>query len=295
MPSSTTTQYDYASHGGDVAARRVSAAARPAVAARAASTACASSPAPSSLVRRSRLLRQRRRAVHAADAARFAGRLEPQPGRGSATDTTTSIPRQSPPWEDVRDALVFRRGASPTEASQYLLGLALRHAGARARCLRRVSFRPRRPLLEAAIDLMHRIHDELPLRSSATTITTPVTRVLEERHGVCQDFAHLQISCLRSLGLAARYVSGYLLTDPPPGPAAPDRRGRVARVAVGALPAARMGGSRSHERARPRGCATSRSRWGRDYGDVSPLRGVMLGGAEHTLTVGVSVVPIAAI
>ena len=64
---------------------------------------------------------------------------------------------------------------------------------------------------------MHRIHDEFTFDPGATTITTPVTRVLAERRGVCQDFAHLQIGCLRSLGLAARYVSGYLLTDPPPG------------------------------------------------------------------------------
>ena len=64
---------------------------------------------------------------------------------------------------------------------------------------------------------MHRIHGEFTFDPGATSITTPVTRVLAERRGVCQDFAHLQIACLRSLGLAARYVSGYLLTDPPPG------------------------------------------------------------------------------
>ena len=140
---------------------------------------------------------------------------------------------------------------------------------------------------------MHRIHDEFRFDPSATTITTPVTRVLEERHGVCQDFAHLQISCLRSLGLPARYVSGYLLTDPPPGQ--PRLIGADASHAWLSVHCPRHGWVDLD----PTNALLPDARhitlgWGRDYGDVSPLRGVMLGGAEHTLTVGVSVVPVAA-
>ena len=152
-------------------------------------------------------------------------------------------------------------------------------------------FTPGRPLLAAAVDLMHRIHEEFQFDPGATTITTPATRVLAERHGVCQDFAHLAIACLRSLGLPARYVSGYLLTDPPPGQ--PRLIGADASHAwlsvwcpgdgwVDLDPTNAVIPSLRHVTIA----------WGRDYGDVSPLRGVALGGAEHELYVGVSVVPI---
>jgi transglutaminase-like putative cysteine protease len=115
-----------------------------------------------------------------------------------------------------------------------------------------------------------------------------VTRVLAERRGVCQDFAHLQIGCLRSLGLAARYVSGYLVTEPPPGQ--PRLVGADASHAWLSVWCPRSGWldldptndvlpSRRHVTLA----------WGRDYGDVSPLRGVVLGGVDHTLHVGVSV------
>ena len=144
----------------------------------------------------------------------------------------------------------------------------------------RASFPPRRPLVAAAIDLMHRIHASSRSIPASTTITTPVTRVLADRHGVCQDFAHLQIACLRSLGLPARYVSGYLLTDPPPGQ--PRLVGADASHAWLSVhcPRARMGRSRSDQRRRCRDQRHVTLAWGRDYGDVSPLRGVVLGGAR---------------
>ncbi len=104
----------------------------------------------------------------------------------------------------------------------------------------------------AAIALMHRIHDEFRFDPGSTSITTPATRVLEERHGVCQDFAHLQIACLRSLGLPARYVSGYLLTDPPPGQ--PRLVGADASHAWLSVwcPRERLGRSRPHQCRPPR-------------------------------------------
>jgi transglutaminase-like putative cysteine protease len=200
-------------------------------------------------------------------------------------------PRLSPPWEDVRDALGFRRGEPAAEPAQFVWASPYIALDPALADFARTSFLPRRPLLEAAIDLMHRIHDEFRFDPSATTITTPVSRVLEERHGVCQDFAHLQISCLRALGLPARYVSGYLLTDPPPGQ--PRLIGADASHAWLSAHCPVHGWVDLD----PTNALLPDARhitvaWGRDYGDVSPLRGVVLGGDEHTLTVGVSVVPL---
>jgi transglutaminase-like putative cysteine protease len=152
------------------------------------------------------------------------------------------------------------------------------------------SFPPGQTVLGGALDLMHRIHAEFSFDSSATNISTPVTRVLADRRGVCQDFAHVQLSCLRSLGLAARYVSGYLLTDPPPGQ--PRLIGADASHAWIAVHCPRYGWTDLD----PTndvivGLRHVTVAWGRDYGDVSPLRGVLLGGADHSLRVSVSVVP----
>ena len=152
----------------------------------------------------------------------------------------------------------------------------------------RRSFSAGRPLLQAALDLMHRIHDEFQFDAESTTITTPVSRVLQERRGVCQDFAHLQIACLRSLGLCARYVSGYLLTDPPPG--LPRLIGADASHAWLSVRCPVNGWVDLD----PTNDLVPADRhivvgWGRDYGDVSPLRGVVLGGGDHTLHVGVNV------
>jgi transglutaminase-like putative cysteine protease len=157
----------------------------------------------------------------------------------------------------------------------------------------RVSFPPGRSVLAGAIDLMHRIHAEFRFDPSATTVTTPVTRVLAERHGVCQDFAHLQISCLRAIGLSARYVSGYLLTDPPAGqPRLIGADASHAWVSVRCPHHGWVDLDPTNDVIVDRRHVTIA--WGRDYGDVSPLRGVLLGGAEHTLTVGVSMVPLEA-
>jgi transglutaminase-like putative cysteine protease len=155
------------------------------------------------------------------------------------------------------------------------------------------SFPPGRSVLGGAIDLMHRIHAEFRFDPSATTVTTPVTRVLAERHGVCQDFAHLQISGLRALGLRARYVSGYLLTDPPAGqPRLIGADASHAWVSVRCPHHGWVDLDPTNDVIVDRRHVTIA--WGRDYGDVSPLRGVLLGGAEHTLTVGVSMVPLEA-
>lgn len=152
-------------------------------------------------------------------------------------------------------------------------------------------FPPGRPLIDAALALMHRIHDEFTFDPAATTPTTPVSKVLADRRGVCQDFAHLQIACLRAMGLAARYVSGYLLTDPPPG--LPRLVGADASHAWLSVFCPVNGwvdlDPTNDVRVGERHVTVA---WGRDYSDVTPLRGVLLGGAEHQLYVGVSVIPV---
>jgi transglutaminase-like putative cysteine protease len=200
---------------------------------------------------------------------------------------------QSPPWERARDAFVYEKGQRSFEPAQFAYVSPYVSFDQDLVEFARLSFGPGRPLLEAAVDLMLRIHAEFRFDPKATTITTPVKRVFEERRGVCQDLAHLQIACLRSLGLSARYVSGYLLTDPPPGQArligadashawlsvhCPTHGFVDLDPTNGVIPEARH----------------VTLAWGRDFGDVSPLRGVTLGGAEHTLHVAVSVVPVAA-
>jgi transglutaminase-like putative cysteine protease len=194
----------------------------------------------------------------------------------------TSVTGDSTPWDDMPDVL--------RDVSQFLFPSPYVPPSPEIEAFARASFPPARPVLEGAVDLMHRIYAGFSFDPSATNVTTPVSRVLEERRGVCQDFAHFQISCLRSLGLPARYVSGYLLTDPPPG---------QARL---------VGADASHAWVSvycpvqgwvdldPTNDVIVSSRhvtlaWGRDYGDVSPLRGVLLGGSEHKLAVAVSVIP----
>jgi transglutaminase-like putative cysteine protease len=201
------------------------------------------------------------------------------------------VAEDSPAWETVRDLetasadVAFDPDIEFRYSSPYVvLDPALAAFAAE-------SFPAGRPLLAGAMDLMHRIHEEFLFDPGATTITTPVSRVLADRHGVCQDFAHLQIGCLRALGLQARYVSGYLLTDPPAGQ--PRLVGADASHAWLAVRCPRHGWVDLD----PTNDAVPDVRhvtvaWGRDYGDVSPLRGIVLGGRGQTLQVGVSVTPI---
>jgi len=199
-------------------------------------------------------------------------------------------PEASPAWETARDAGVFRRGVPLDDAAPFRYPSPYIQPAAELAAFARTTFTAGRPLLAAAVDLMQRIHDEFQFDAGVTTITTPVSRVLSERRGVCQDFAHLQIACLRSLGIPARYTSGYLLTDPPPG--SPRLIGADASHAWLAVCCPRYGwvDLDPTNAVRP-GLRHVTLGWGRDYGDVSPLRGVVLGGGEHELTVGVSVVP----
>jgi transglutaminase-like putative cysteine protease len=151
-------------------------------------------------------------------------------------------------------------------------------------------FAARTPLLVACAQLMSKIHREFRFDSSATQIATPLAEVLEKRRGVCQDFAHLMIGCLRTLGLPARYVSGYLLTVPPPGkPRLIGADASHAWVSVHCPTHGWVDFDPTNDVRPDLGHITLA--WGRDFGDVSPLRGIILGGGEHELDVRVTVTP----
>lgn len=200
-------------------------------------------------------------------------------------------PDASLPWEQVRESLLYRRAAPYQGAAEFSYASLHAIATPALAAFARPSFVAGRPLLDAAVDLMHRIHSEFTFDSRATTVATAVTDVLAHRRGVCQDFAHLQISCLRSLGLPARYVSGYLLTEPPPGK--PRLLGADASHAWLSVWCPHLGWVDLDP---TNGVLPSlhhiTTAWGRDYGDVCPLRGIVLGGREHRLHVGVSITPL---
>lgn len=193
------------------------------------------------------------------------------------------------PWETARDLVANARHGSIEGAA-----LEFTHASPLIPLQRAFadyaapSFPPGRPLLEASIDLMHRIHSEFRFDPAATTVSTPVAEVLHQRKGVCQDFAHVQIACLRSLGLPARYVSGYIETLPPPGK--PKLVGADASHAWLSVFCPQLGwiDLDPTNDTRPRGQHITIA-WGRDFTDVSPLRGVFVGSGSHELRVSVDV------
>ena len=138
---------------------------------------------------------------------------------------------------------------------------------------------------------MHKIFSEFTFDSEATQVATPLVEVLERRRGVCQDFAHLMLACLRSRGLAARYVSGYLLTQPPPGkPLLIGADASHAWVSVFCAVSGWVDFDPTNN-VRP-ALEHITLAWGRDFSDVSPLRGVILGGGSHDPQVRVTVIPL---
>jgi transglutaminase-like putative cysteine protease len=152
------------------------------------------------------------------------------------------------------------------------------------------SFPPGQKLLAGAIDLMNRIHADFRYDTSVTDATTPVDRVFEIRAGVCQDLAHVGIAAMRSLGLPARYVSGYLLTEPPPGmPRMLGADASHAWFSVWAPPLGWIDLDPTNNVMVGEGHVTVGH--GRDYADVSPLSGIILGGHDHIIEVGVDVIP----
>jgi transglutaminase-like putative cysteine protease len=192
----------------------------------------------------------------------------------------------------VRESMRHAAGRSIDLAPPHMAEpTALVPWSAAARCYAEASLQPERPWCEALSDLMRRIHADFEFDAHATTVSTSVDDVLQQRRGVCQDFAHLMLACLRGHGLAARYVSGYLLTDPPPG------MPRLLGVdASHAWVAAHLPGhgwvefDPTNDQLADRRHITLA--WGADFADVVPLRGVILGGgAAQQMDVMVSVVP----
>lgn len=193
------------------------------------------------------------------------------------------------PWETVRGSFAYR-GAWPSR--EQLHAARFRHESPHVRIKQAFSdysddcFAAGRPVLECAERLSTKLHGDITYAPGETNIGTAATEVLDTRRGVCQDFAHLMISCLRSRGLPARYVSGYLRTS---GKLVGDAASH-AWVAVWSPPYGWI------EFDPTNGCFACTDHvavaWGRDFGDVSPLRGVILGGGQHQLSVTVAVAPL---
>lgn len=197
---------------------------------------------------------------------------------------------QSPPWEKVAEMMAEDDRAAHLEAQAFRFPTSQVPVSQALADFARVSFTPGRPLLQACMALTGRIFKEFKFDPSATTIATPVETVLKEKRGVCQDFAHLEIACLRSLGLAVRYVSGYLETRPPPGK--PRQIGADASHAWVSVydPVNGWIDFDPTNNCIP-GLLHLRTAWGRDFADVSPMRGVTYGGGDHQPKVMVDVIP----
>jgi transglutaminase-like putative cysteine protease len=213
----------------------------------------------------------------------------------------TGAPELSPaaslelPWEEVRERFRYAKDLPFDPASEFVFASRYvpRHEDFAAYA--RSSFAPGRPLFDAAMDLTLRMYRDFVYDTESTEISTPAIEALAQRHGVCQDFAHIMIACFRTLGLPARYVSGYLLTQPPPGEARLiGADASHAWVSV-YLPGADGPGDWAEfdpTNGRQPGEDYVALAIGRDYSDVSPMRGVLHGGARHTLDVRVTVQPL---
>ena len=208
--------------------------------------------------------------------------------------SVTEAPAASLPWEQVAERMRYQRAAGYDPAVGFAFSSPyvprddgfVRYAQA--------SFPEGRPLLEGAHDLMQRIHREFEYATTATDVNTPALDALKLRKGVCQDLAHVMLGCLRSMGLPARYISGYLLTHPPAGQ--PRLVGTDASHAWVSLylpapdgPGCWVDLDPTNDRAAGEDYVTLAM--GRDYSDVSPMRGVIHGGANHSLRVAVTVAP----
>lgn len=197
----------------------------------------------------------------------------------------------TPPWESVA-ALARAGGPGAFAASEFLFDSPMVRAIPAAGAYAAPDFPPGRPVLAGLLALNNRIRGEFSFRAGVTTLATPISQVLERREGVCQDFTHLMISALRALGLPARYSSGYIRTRPPPG--AERRRGADQSHA---WVSAWLGPEHGWVELDPTNGIVARDEhvllaWGRDYGDISPVRGVILGGGAHALEVAVDLEPI---
>jgi transglutaminase-like putative cysteine protease len=200
-------------------------------------------------------------------------------------------PQQSPSWEVAAQSR--HNDLSPEGLEAYQFGFESPRIRVRPEFADYAlqSFTRGRPMTEALLDLTARIHKDFRFDSKVTTVRTTTEEVFRRRRGVCQDFAHLQIACLRSLNLPARYVSGYLRTYPPPGqPRLVGADASHAWVSAYCPGVGWLDMDPTNNLVPSNGHVTLA--WGRDYSDVSPLRGLILGGGSHTLKVAVDMEPL---
>jgi transglutaminase-like putative cysteine protease len=190
-------------------------------------------------------------------------------------------------WESVRDMLRSAKGNEIYE-KQFAIPADMTIPSGAIKQYASQSFTPQRSLFEAASDLMRRIYTDFKYTAGFTTISTPLSVVMEERKGVCQDFAHLGIACLQSMGLAAKYISGYLETIPPPGKE--KLTGTDASHAWFSVYIPEMGwidfDPTNNKIPDEQYIVIG---WGRNYFDIVPLRGVIMSSDRHRLLVSVDV------
>jgi transglutaminase-like putative cysteine protease len=210
--------------------------------------------------------------------------------------TARTMPSSSVAWELVRERFRYRADAVYDPAAEFVFASQHVPRHPEFAAYARPSFTPGTCLFDATRDLMHRIHQDFTYESQSTQINTPALEAMAQRKGVCQDFAHIMVACLRSMGVAARYVSGYLLTEPAPGT---DRL--VGSDASHAWVSVLLPDLPDDDRWCDFDPTNDRWGWGlpgedyvllatgRDYADVSPIRGVIHGGANHRLAVAVTV------
>lgn len=217
----------------------------------------------------------------------------------SVVSTSTSpMPESEIGWEKTRERFRYHSGDCFDSASEFVFGSPFVTRDAEFVAYAKPSFTPGSSVLAVATDLMQRIHRDFVYESQSTEVNTPALQALAQRKGVCQDFAHIMIACMRSMGIPARYVSGYLLTQPAPGTVklkGSDASHAWVSVYIPDFPQGN------------RWCdldpTNNRCGWhspgedyvtlatGRDFSDVSPMRGVIHGGASHILSVAVTVEP----
>ena len=192
-------------------------------------------------------------------------------------------------WEQAVEHIKSADDATVIDTAPYMLESGFIEYSADARQYAEASFPPGRPLVQAVEDLMHRIYADFDYVPGFSSIATPLSEVLEHRKGVCQDFAHLAIACLRMQGLAARYVSGYIETVPPEGKerlVGADASHAWFSVFVPQLGWVDFDPTNAQIPAEQHITVA----WGRDYADVAPLKGVIFGGGEdNELEVSVDV------
>ncbi len=197
----------------------------------------------------------------------------------------------TPAWESIREACQAIAYTIASANAEFCFGSPLIKPGPVFAEYALHSFTPSRPVLDALCDLNDRIFTDFTFDAKATDIATPLAEVMQKRRGVCQDFAQVMIACLRSIHLPARYVSGYLETKPPPG-----KIKLVGSDASHAWASLFCGEDIGWVDADPTNNVLPSDRhitvaWGRDFSDVSPLRGVTLGAGEQRLEVAVDVIP----